>query len=263
MCGRLHSEKQKKHTQSKVKKNSEKINGNYMNNKDIDAFFNLAKHEAERLLFQYSDDDKSSGSYQHLRNKLEEAAVRKVRELARGELKFGEVLNEWDFVESEANFSALFKGNYNPYLYASFFLYHWGIYIYSTGECLSSLRFMIQASTYAGYWKGARERDEWLQAQEVAKQTKIDNGKKVGDGRAAYFQPVREELIRLLMTECPAEGWRFKTKAAEAISGKLQIFIDTHEFELKADNLENTILRWSSKYPDIEVAFARVLRKND
>ncbi|MCS3422451.1 hypothetical protein M2403_001031 [Rahnella sp. BIGb0603] len=113
-------------------------------------------------------------------------AERKVTVLAKGELKLGEVANEWDFVESEANFSALFKGDYNPYLYASFFLYHWGLYIYSTGECLSSARFMIQASTYAGYWKGARERDEWLQAQEVAKKTKIDSGKKVGEGRAAY-----------------------------------------------------------------------------
>lgn len=223
----------------------------------------MAKQEAERLLFQYGGNEKSSGDYQNLRKKLEKVAERKVTVLAKGELKLGEVANEWDFVESEANFSALFKGDYNPYLYASFFLYHWGLYIYSTGECLSSARFMIQASTYAGYWKGARERDEWLQAQEVAKKTKIDSGKKVGEGRAAYFQPVREELVRLLMTECPAEGWRFKTKAAEAVSGKLQIFIDTHELELKADNLESTILRWSSaKYPEVEAAFAKVVQKH-
>lgn len=234
-----------------------------MNNKEIDAFFTMAKQEAERLLFQYGGNEKNSGDYQSLRKKLEKVAERKVTVLARGELKLGEVANEWDFVESEANFSALFKGDYNPYLYASFFLYHWGLYIYSTGECLSSARFMIQASTYAGYWKGARERDEWLQAQEVAKKTKIDSGKKVGEGRAAYFQPVREELVRLLMTECPAEGWRFKTKAAEAVSGKLQIFIDTHELELKADNLESTILRWSSaKYPEVEAAFAKVVQKH-
>lgn len=234
-----------------------------MNNKEIEGFFNMAKQEVEKRIFHYGGDEESITDYQKLRTKLEKAAKRKVSVLARGELKLGEVVNEWDFVESEANFAALFKGDYNPYLYASFFLYHWGLYVYSIGECLRGARFMIQASTYAGYWKGARERDEWLQAQEVTKKTKIDSGKKVGEGRAAYFQPVREELVRLLMTECPAVGWRFKTKAAEAVAGKLQIFIDTHGLELKADNLESTILRWSSaKYPEVEAAFAKVVQKH-
>jgi len=235
-----------------------------MNNNDIDAFFAMAKQEAKKLLSLHSCDEESNADYRNLRKKLEKAAERKVGLLARGELKLGEVANECDFVESEAYFSAVFEGDYNPYLYASFFLYHWGLYVYSTGECLSGARFMIRASACAGNWKGARERDEWLQVQGVAKQTKIDSGKKVGEGRAAYFQPVREELVRLLMKECPAEGWRFKTKAAEAVSGKLQIFIDTHELELKADNLKRTILEWSSgRYPDVEAAFAKVVRKND
>lgn len=234
-----------------------------MNNRAKDEFFTMAKKEAEKRLSLNSCDEESRAGYQNLREKLEKAAKKKVGALIKGDHKLGEVTNEWDFVESEAYYSAIFEGDYTPYLYASFFFYHWGIYVYSTGECLNGAQFMIQASTYAGYWKGAKDRDEWLQAQEVAKKTKIDSGKKVGEGRTAYFQPVREELVRLLMTECPAEGWRFKTKAAEAVSGKLQIFIDTHELELKADNLESTILRWSSaKYPEVEAAFAKVVQKH-
>ncbi|HFI5640958.1 TPA: hypothetical protein ACGQVP_001973 [Raoultella planticola] len=233
-----------------------------MNNKDIEVFFNMAKQEVEKRIFHYGGDEKSTTDYQNLRTKLEKAAKRKVSMLAGGKLESGEVVNEWDFVESEANFAALFKGDYNHYLYASFFLYHWGLYVYSIGECLKGARFMIQASTYVGYWKGARERDEWLLEQEVAKQAKIDSGKKVGERRAAYFQPVREELVRLLITECPDEGWRSKAKAAEAVSYKLQEFSDAHGIELNADNLQSTVLRWSSaKYPEVKKAFAQVIRK--
>ncbi|CNG42245.1 hypothetical protein [Yersinia intermedia] len=233
-----------------------------MNNKEINEFFTITKEEAERTLSQYGGYEKSNADYQDLLKKMEERAKKTVRALAEGKLKLGDVRNEWDFVEPDARFLAVFKGNYDDYLYAYFFLYHWGKHVYSTGKCLSGVRFMVQASTCAGYWKGARERDDWLQLKDIAKQTKIDSGKKVGEGRASYFQPVREELVRLLMSECPAEGWRFKTKAAKAVLDKLQIFIDTHEIDLKADNLESTILRWSSeKYPDVKAAFAKVVRK--
>ncbi|HCB0205071.1 hypothetical protein ACHEUO_07660 [Klebsiella oxytoca] len=233
-----------------------------MNNKEIDVFFNMAKQEVEKRIFHYGGDEESITDYQNLRTKLEKTAKKKVSVLAKGKLESGEVENEWDFVESEANFAALFKGDYNPYLYASFFLYHLGLYVYSIGECLKGGGFMIQASTYAGYWKGARERDEWLLGQETAKQAKIDSGKKAGEGRAAYFQPVRDELVRLLITECPNEGWRFKTIAADAVSCKLQKFIDAHGIKLNADNLQSTVLRWSSdKYPEVKKAFAQVVRK--
>lgn len=121
---------------------------------------------------------------------------------------------------------------------------------------------MIQASTYTAYRRGARERDEWLLGQETAKQTKIDSGKKVGGRRAVYFNPVRDELVRLLITECPDEGWRSKAKAAESIADKLNFFIDSHGIKLNADNLESTVLRWSSaKYPEVKKAFAQVIRK--
>jgi len=233
-----------------------------MNNKEINAFFTMSKKEAERALSQYDGYEKSSADYQDLRKKMEARAKTKVRALVEGKLKLGDVRNEWDFAEPEAHFLAVFQGNYDDYLYAYFFLYHWGMHVYSTGQCLNGAQFMIQASTCAGYWKGARERDDWLQFKDIAKQTKIDRGKKVGEGRAFYFQPVREELVRLLISECPAGGWRFKTKAAEAVSDKLQIFIDTHGIDLKADNLESTILRWSSeKYPDVKAAFDKVVRK--
>lgn len=233
-----------------------------MNNKEIEDFFSMAKQEVEKRIFHYGGDEQSTTDYQNLHTKLEKAAKRKVSALARGKLESGEVVNEWDFVESEANFAALFKGDYNPYLYASFFLYHWGLYVYSIGECLRGARFMIQASTYAGYWKGARERDEWLLGQEVAKQAKIDSGKKVGEGRAAYFQPVREELVRLLIAECPVDGWRFKTEAVKVVENKLKIFISEQGIKLDADNLQSTVLRWSSaKYPEVKKAFAQVIRK--
>ncbi|MBZ7216170.1 hypothetical protein FMK62_24550 [Klebsiella grimontii] len=234
-----------------------------MNIKEMDPFFTIAKQEAERRQSAYRGDEESNTGYKNLCMELEALAEEKVGRIVRRELKLGEVVNEWEFVESDANFAARFKGDYNLYLYASFFLYHWGLHVYSTEDSLSGVRFMIQASTYAGYWKGARERDEWLEGEEVARQAKRDSGKKVGEGRAAYFQPVRDELVRLLMAECPGEGWRFKTEAAKAVLAKLQIFIDANGIELKTDNLESTVLRWSSaKYPDVEAAFAQVVRKH-
>ncbi|MGH8049291.1 MAG: hypothetical protein ACREPB_01375 [Arenimonas sp.] len=70
------------------------------------------------------------------------------------------------------------------------------------------------------------------------------NAAEGGAAKAKKYQPLKDEIIRLLETKCPSEGWRDSAEAIKSIIDELRIF---HTKNRISSNLENLLRIWSKK----------------
>lgn len=101
-----------------------------------------------------------------------------------------------------------------------------------------------------------------VETAELALKKKQDHGKKGGEVTGSALAPARDELKRLLETNCPSEGWKTKTAAIDSVVGQLTDFVETHKIKLKTDNLYNAILTWCKRYPALKDVLESSLHKN-
>lgn len=191
-----------------------------------------------------------------------------------------QIEQQWENVYFEVN--AARKINENIYLRWAMLNYYWGIYEWARGCRLEGIKFMVEATRAQGLWQGYLEGLERFELIESLRQQRKVSGSEGGLERAGRYQPVKEELLRLLRSEAPREGWPTKRKAVDAIEGKLWRFIDgpyrnafkkesiqRHKdtgrerkpFSMIKENLDRTILDWSRNDKTIKAAFFQAIRK--
>lgn len=76
------------------------------------------------------------------------------------------------------------------------------------------------------------------------------------------YDPIKDEIIRLLKEKCPEGGWKNRTVAARDIVNDINDFQEKLEPRrpLSPTNLERTIIRWISKDERVKPAFEALKR---
>lgn len=181
-------------------------------------------------------------------------------------LQMGEELLKSD--AADAWVKGVHKGEYNFYLYLSFSYFHLSMIKHNANLSADGCRHLQDAMYYCGAWDGARERDEWDTYWHTAQLEQIGRAKKAGESRGEKYTPIKAEVVRLLKTRVPANGWSKKVVAIKAIEEELWDFImkgaDVAKGQsvlLKKENLQRTILDWSRKDEGIGLAFDNTVKK--
>ncbi|WP_049010716.1 hypothetical protein [Enterobacter kobei] len=226
----------------------------------LDGVFDSVKKEAERFMSCFSGSHDDVSSYNELRDRCESKAKEKINKFKE---EGGHIMDDnFECMLYDANFSAQWNGKFGTYLAIAFFFYHWGQYCYSSGLRREGLLFMARAAGCGGVWQGAGLYADRVETAELALKKKQDHGKKGGEVTGSALAPARDELKRLLETNCPSEGWKTKTAAIDSVVGQLTDFVETHKIKLKTDNLYNAILTWCKRYPALKDVLESSLHKN-
>lgn len=168
----------------------------------------------------------------------------------------------------------------NGYLYWALLNFYWGEHEWKQGDQTEGIWFMVQATKALALWQGYLDGLDRREHEESVQQRRKSSGSKGGFKRAGRYQPVKEELIRLLKEEKPETGWKTKREAVDAIEPKLWRFIDgpyrkafnkeniqrrkafeleRKPFSMVRENLDRTMLDWSRNDEAIKNAFQQVI----
>lgn len=168
----------------------------------------------------------------------------------------------------------------NGYLYWALLNFYWGEHEWDQGEQTEGIWFMVQATRALALWLGYLDGLDRREHEESVQQRRKSSGSKGGFKRAGRYQPVKEELIRLLKEEKPETGWKTKRDAVDAIEHKLWRFIDgpyrkafnkeniqrrkafeleRKPFSMVRESLDRTMLDWSRNDEAIKNAFQQVV----
>lgn len=119
------------------------------------------------------------------------------------------------------------------------------------------------------YCRGIVEHELWQQQQAKKADVPVKGGKE----KAARFEPMKTEIIRLLHVKSSPEGWLHKKDALRDIEDEINDYIAIHGWPSATDNnnkskseaelfalRERTIMDWSRNDPDVKSAFESVLK---
>lgn len=180
-------------------------------------------------------------------------------------LQMGEELLKFDAADTWVK--GVHAGEYDFYLYLSFSYFHLSMIKHNANLSTDGCRHLQDAMYYCGAWDGARERDEWDTYCHAVQLEQAGRAKKAGESRGEKYTPIKAEVIRLLKSRVPANGWSKKVAAIKAIEEELWVFIvkgaDVTKGQsvlLKKENLQRTILDWSRNDESIGLAFDKTVK---
>lgn len=129
---------------------------------------------------------------------------------------------------------------------------------------------LFRAIRYLDNCNGILYHEQGIQRKLEVKQQKVQAGKL----KAARFDDVKAEIIRLLKNKKPSDGWKKKIEAYRAIEYELYAFVENNgwpssgdknnkfkdESEL-SDQIHNRVMHWSRQDPNVKKVFDKVIRK--
>lgn len=128
-----------------------------------------------------------------------------------------------------------------------------------------AIKCLLQGIEYLNYCRGLADEELWQQDQAV----KTDVPAQGGKSKAARFDAVKAEIIRLLQEACPSGGWNTKLEALKGIENGInelewpsardrnnQSKTGDEIFAMKMHRVE----AWSSQDQKIKAAFDNVVK---
>lgn len=208
-----------------------------------------------------------------------------VQEMERIRLNYDDLNQAREYVKdkySDIYHCVNIRRNYdiNGYLYWARLNFYWGEHEWRQGDQTEGVWFMVQATKALALWQGYLDGLDRREHEESIQQRRKNSGSKGGFKRAGRYQPVKEELIRLLKEEKPETGWKTKRDAVDTIEPKLWRFIDgpyrkafnkesiqrrkafeleRKPFSMVRESLDRTMLDWSRNDEAIKNAFQQVI----
>lgn len=157
----------------------------------------------------------------------------------------------------------------NKRIYLSAINWSLGLHLV-TSDWRDGVRLLLKSTELLDMSYGIVEHETWLQA-ETEKKERATNG---GKAKAALYTPIKAEVIRLLLSKKPEEGWKSKNAALNAIDKDICLFIEQCDFPGVSGDLNmqkdpadvftripRLISDWSRNDADVKAAFESTIRR--
>ncbi|WP_288493326.1 hypothetical protein [uncultured Pantoea sp.] len=164
--------------------------------------------------------------------------------------------------------SSTVQDTVNEWLYLSAMYWHLGLGTLHADKT-KGVELLLKGIEFLDYCRGFIEREFW----QIELDSKHVIPKQGGKTKAARFDAVKAEIIRLLKIAPPAGGWERKQDALRDIEDGLNSYITNHGWPSATDNnnkskseaelfalRERTILDWSRNDPDVKAVFDSVIK---
>ena len=79
--------------------------------------------------------------------------------------------------------------------------------------------------------------------------------------KAQLVKPAKTELLKLMSSMAPANGWKSNKEAIQSLWKPLGEFVKKNNISLKEEALDSTISSWSRKDPEIAAAFQKYVTR--
>lgn len=244
---------------------------NLMKNNDFDVFFETLLDEFERSVDGVKQLVHSERCVDaNMIRKFEVEANSVVAEYRNGKIQVDKY-SYWcrectmdEYVISKTG-EARWKGEPDILLAIAFVCRQWGALLYRRGAKAEAHRYVLLALKQINIWTGAY----WGLEMEVAKcasvNDKYEASRRGGKNSAKRYNPIKDEVIRLLKKNVPEGGWKSKAAAINSLEQEITKFIDTgprkNAYYPSWDSLHKTISDWSRNDMDMKKTFAEVVNK--
>jgi len=181
-------------------------------------------------------------------------------------LKYPAERSQFDNQVYEMSFDApgAINEDVNELLFLADVNWHLGLGLLNTNKN-EAIKCLLLGIQYLDYCRGLEDQESWQQGQATKKDVPVQGGR----SKAARFDVVKHEIIRLLQEACPSGGWGTKSEALKGIENGIsklewpsardrnnQSKTEDEIFAMKIRQVEV----WSSQDKKIKAAFDSVVK---